>query len=356
MSILLFGDLHAHNWPRFSHQLEDGANSRLAQQLNVLDQIDDYIKLKKPHTLIFMGDLTHRRYFVQFSVLAPIRQKILELAYAVHETLLMVGNHDIEDKEGRYHSLSVFQGLEDQANIHVIDQPVFRRFRQSEQRFFACPYMTGNGVVEAVAQAAHSLVVQGREPIGLFHYSAEGKVLESDYMLPSVLTQEQLAPFRKVFFGHVHNPSEDDRLVYVGAPMHFDFGDLGQRYCVLYDEQTQAVEWLPLKYPKFVTTMYPKLPVKSDDGQEGFLRMLGVPAKEFVELKTTALECGWTEVVLMEEELPQQIQTFVAQHLSIDEGLLKDYVTRQLPDLVEADVQRVVDQGVEYIRKVEHQG
>ena len=84
--------------------------------------------------------------------------------------------------------------------------------------------------------------------------------------------------------------------------------------------------------------------------------MLGVPAKEFVELKTTALECGWTEVVLMEEELPQQIQTFVAQHLSIDEGLLKDYVTRQLPDLVEADVQRVVDQGVEYIRKVEHQG
>ncbi len=62
---LITSDWHAHNWSRFATTLTSGVNSRFADLLATIDQMEEYIEEYEPRYLIHLGDLTHRRYFVR---------------------------------------------------------------------------------------------------------------------------------------------------------------------------------------------------------------------------------------------------------------------------------------------------
>ena len=137
--LLIASDLHAHSWSRFATTLPNGTNSRVADLWKIFDQLESYIEEWRPTYVIIPGDLTHRRYFVQFSIYTELMRRITRLReeYGVG-IIVLVGNHDVES-EG-HHSLGPLKFIE---GVEVIDEPRWIDLWENVRTFF-CPYMGGD--------------------------------------------------------------------------------------------------------------------------------------------------------------------------------------------------------------------
>lgn len=340
-TVLLSGDWHLHNWPRFSRTLSGGMNSRLAQQLDVISQIGRYVEERRPDYFIFGGDWTERRHFCSFSILDPARRATIAITRLVKHSYILMGNHDMEDTEGTYSSVGQLWGT---PNVTVIDRPGVHKL--GDLRAFLCPYMTQNRVVDAFYN-------QPAADIAVAHYAADGKVLESEYVLPSPLKKDLLTQYRRTFFHHVHSPSDEGQIIYVGAPQHYDFGDVGSRYCVLYDTDNDKVQWLPLRYPEFVTAKYPRIPVRFPEDGPGFLRVLGAPRGELEDVRRSAVDAGWEDSLVLAEAVPAEAVQLVMSNLAVDEQVLSDYVREHYGHLGDEAARQIFETGLGYIAKAQ---
>ncbi len=338
MNALVVTDLHAHTaWP-FSKPLSNGRPSRFQDLLDVLDQVRGYVEQYKPDDLLILGDLTHRRHFISFSLYNDLMSAIYDLTVRVKQTTILVGNHDLES--GAVHSLYPFSFL---PNTIVIDRPRVVTLSDGVDAVYAVPYLDDPLAVSAAFQDAPSEL-----PV-LAHYAAEGVQLETDYWLESPLKIGELARFPLVLFGHVHKPSEqlDGQVVYVGAPMHFDFGDHGPRRALLVKNGTWIP--LPLTAPVFETARWPRLP--RAEGQPGYLRIMDVPRGQLEEAKAYAVNLGWLDSVAYEAALPVEVRAALEQGLVVDEGLLRDYVRRRCPTMGQEDQEALVHDGIAYLQE-----
>jgi DNA repair exonuclease SbcCD nuclease subunit len=339
---IIISDLHGHNWPRFATTLPDGTNSRFADLINVLDQVEDFIVERKPRYLIIEGDLTHRRYYVQFSVYTVLMAWIIRMR-EIHGVIVicLVGNHDIES-EG-VHSLGPLA----LAGICVVDRPQALDLDDFGPQWFV-PYMSGNRIPDFF----HATGVPYRKDQFVFlHYCLDGKILSNEFAVPSPLKKSDLDGFEKIFFGHIHSPSveDDGRIVYVGAPLHFDFGDVGKRYA-WYLHPSGVVEACPLRFPPFITATYPKLPVPPLE-TSGFLRVLDTPRQMFADVKKAALESGWRDVMPVEQRVPDEaIKAITSATVMVSDEMVREYVASQYPDVSEATRREIVEQGLDYLR------
>jgi len=342
MNAVVISDLHAHtSWP-FSKTLPDGRNSRFADLLNILDQVRVFIETTKPTDLLILGDLTHRRHFINFALYNDLMAVIARLAAMVERTTILVGNHDLESND--VHSLYPYSFL---PNTAVVEEPERVRLADGSDAY-AIPYMPDPLAVAAAVEHAPS-------GIPLFaHYAAEGVPLESDYYLESPLKLGELGKFPLTLFGHVHRPSMhvNPRVIYVGAPLHFDFGDVGDRYMYYVTDLAMqgdgTVVAQPLDFPVFVTSMWPKLPVTE---RRGFLRLLDVPAGKIEEAKQAAVGAGWMDVVALEGALPPEIREAIAGGLAINDDLLRAHIAKRCPDLLTDEKQRLLDEGLALLQE-----
>lgn len=346
MSVLIFSDPHAHAWPRFSRVLPDGTNSRLADLLSVLSQIEQYARQYDARAVCCLGDVTHRRYFVQFSVYNRLLDALARLQRAVRGPLVvLVGNHDIE--AGGVHSLHPLRYLAD--DVRVVDTPQWLDLPGLGQ-VYAVPYME-DGVPEAVREP----VASGRlgEPAAAFlHYALDGTPLgEHEYQVRTPLRLSDLGRFPRVYLGHVHRPQVLGHALYVGAPMHFDFGDHGDRYAWLVERDRPPVP-LPLSAPRFVTGSYPRIGLKGF-AEPGYLRVLNVPRGEFEEVAQHARQLGWDEVLCQEAPAPSEAVRVVSSGSFLSDGLLAEYVARHAPDLPETARAQLLAAGRDLLQAAE---
>ena len=138
-------------------------------------------------------------------------------------------------------------------------------------------------------------------------------------------------------------------MIYVGAPMHFDFGDVGPRYCWYVPALTAAPLALSLKAPRFVTTTYPRVPVAPLE-ESGFLRVLSTPRQLFEDVKKAALDGGWFDSVVLEEAIPEEAVRALSAAVMVDEEIVRGYVTRHYPDVDDETRARVVNFGLDCLR------
>lgn len=345
MSAIIISDLHSHSWPRFSTTLKDGTNSRFQDLLNVLDQVEHYIDEHRPEHLIVKGDLTHRRRYVEFGIYNRLVEWLVHMNEKT-KVVVMVGNHDIESTG--VHSLTPLQHM----GIQVIDRPKAVDLGQLGMHYFV-PYMHGNAVVEAIQLNPRSV----RKGTYLFtHYAFDGKILDNEFAVPSALKKSDADAFEKIFLGHIHSPSveDDGRIVYVGAPLHFDFGDHGKRYA-WHLLPGGVIEALPLYAPQFMTTSYTKVPVAPLE-HSGFLRVLGVPRNLFGDVKKSALDNGWLDVVVQEQIVPDDaIHAIAASSVMVSDAMVREYVTQQYADIDDAAREQIIQMGLDYLRLAEEQ-
>ena len=342
--ILIASDLHAHTWTRFSTTLPDGSNSRAADLWKIFDQLERHIEEYRPTYVIIPGDLTHRRYFVQFSIYTQLVRRIATLRrrYGV-SIIVMVGNHDIES-DGQ-HSLGPMKYLD---GVTVVDQPTLIELDGFGIVFF-CPYMSGDQVAEAFRAQRVPMA------LAITHYAFDGKAMgTSEYAVPSPLRKQDADSFDRVVLGHVHSPSveEDGRIIYVGSVMHFDFGDRGDRFAWFFPGDRGAPRALPLKAPRFVTATYPRIPVPPLE-ESGFIRVLNTPPEMFDEVKRSAIETGWLACLPVEASMPQEAVRTLSSAVIADEQMLRAYVERRYPDLQDSHRENLIDFGLGCLREAQ---
>jgi len=345
VSLLNTSDLHAHNWARFSRTLEDGTNSRFADLLGILDQLEWAIDTYQPAALILGGDLTHQRFYVKFSIYNRLMKRILDLSKKVRQTILTVGNHDWE-AEGA-HSLTPFA----LAGLTVVDRPTWIDVESIGWCYFV-PYMH-SGVAEAMREPSR-MPGRGFPKAAFLHYALDGHVLDSEYRLPSPLTLLDTQEFQQLWLAHVHSPviEQDGRVIYNGAPMHFDFGDVGDRFCWLWDGE--KAEPITLDAPQFNTVAYPRIPMPERQGD--FLRILSVPPALFSEVKRNALDIGWADAMCVEAAVPTEAIRTVVSGAMVTDDLIRDFVRKHYPSLDDAAREPIVEAGLTYWRRAENRG
>ena len=345
--VLVVSDLHAHAWPRFSTTERDGTNSRFADLLRVLDQVESYVNEYQPSALFVLGDLTHRRYYVNFSIFTPLATWLADMNKRV-PVVCMVGNHDIEARG--HHALGPLRLMD----ITVVDDaqwinvPDFGWTRM-------IPYMGGDAVATFARQRANesTTLVTSEPKIAFLHYALDGHVLgEHEYALPSPLRLSDLDAYDKIVLGHVHTPAveSDGRVVYVGAPLHFDFGDRGPRYCWLFQTPTEEPAALPLTAPQFMTTTYPRVPLPPEP-HSGFLRVLNVPRDLVHDVKRSVLDLGWLDCVPYAAAMPTEAVTILQRHEFGDEQSVRDFVTQRYGDVDEDVRAQIVAFGLDCLRE-----
>lgn len=345
-SAIIVSDLHAHAWSRFATVGPDGVNSRFRDLLDVLDQIEASIIARQPEFLLLLGDLTHRRGFVQFSTYTPIMQWILAMQerHSLH-VIAIPGNHDVESRG--VHSLGPLA----LAGVTVIDEPEWIRLGGIGRALFV-PFIHDQDV-GAVFREPPRAGYGHESGLAFCHYALDGTPLTSEYQLDSSLRLSDLEHFDRVIAGHVHQPNAIGKFQYTGAVMHFDFGDRGPRFAwhLTRVGQTVMMESISLSSPSFVTATYPRIPAAPERG--GFLRVLNTPAPLFDDIEQQAVSIGWTACMPIEASMPEEAAQVLSSTMMVDADMLRDYVTRSYPEASETLQTEMVDFGLECLRRAQ---
>jgi len=335
--ILVTSDLHAHPWTRFATTLPNGRNSRFENLMDVLRQIGEVADQFDASTLLVLGDLTHQRYYMRFSVYTPLMEWLVEQSQRRH-VIVLKGNHD--EETATTHSL----GPLELAGIEVVDAPRLIAIEGHGAPLFV-PYMDGARIVEEMQNP-------GSATMAFLHYALDGKVMTGgEYAVPSALRLSDCDGFERIILGHVHAPAveQDGRVLYVGAPLHFDFGDTGDRYCWIIPDGNGAPRAIKLGAPKFVTTSYPRIGVAPLE-HSGFLRVLNTPPALFEDVKREARDQGWLDCLPVEVRMPTEAMRVLSQSMMVDEQVIRAWVDRQYPDVAESDRENIVTFGLECLR------
>lgn len=236
MKLLHTGDLHIGMTNYSKLDPETGLESRLLDFFQTFDKIIDYAIEEKVDAFIFAGDAYKTRDP------SPTQQRgfgerIKRVAKAGIPIVLIVGNHDTPNAEGKANTLDIYSALEidnvwvsrkpellniptKSGNIQVITAPWLHRsdFKNLGEKLSA--------LYEKIRSDSPAILVGHLEVEGSSFGSEKGLALVNDVTLPlSLLTNNKLC---YVALGHIHKYQslcKNPPVVYSGSPERIDFGE-----------------------------------------------------------------------------------------------------------------------------------
>lgn len=252
MAVLFFSDIHLHPFKQFAKQEKGGVNSRLLDGFSILDQIASIVESREDiHDVVFCGDLFHVRNNINITTFNLVVDRIVAFSNRVRNNfVLLAGNHDQGNRAGDITSLDVFRHVKTEHNtLQVITEPCEGGLASGA----SCVFVPYTEDVEKVTK----VIKKAKNPdILIAHAGLNGCDLGADFVYKNEadwdLDKLQADKFACGFFGHFHkHQTIRDNFMYVGAPMHHNFGDIGQdRGCVVLNDDG-TTSFIKLKYPEF---------------------------------------------------------------------------------------------------------
>ena len=247
-----------------------GLNSRLLDFLDSFDQTLEYALARDIDLVVFAGDAfktrdpnpTQQREFAA---------RIKRLSAAGIPTVLLVGNHDLPNSDGKAHSLEIYRTLAVD-NVFVARRPeVFRIGTKKGPAQVAClPYLTRSSLLAKEDFKGLSIEELDRKMAGLLAMFIQKLAGDLDKSIPSilaahisvansVLSSVALPDFDYVALGHIHRHqalAERPPVVYAGSLDRIDFGEEKEEkgFCVVDLVKGAATfEFKPVKSRPFLT-------------------------------------------------------------------------------------------------------
>jgi len=252
--VIIFSDLHAHQWQEFSTLVDyrgEKINSRLAAVAGVIDRVGRYAKEHGVCIVCFAGDLFHRKRLIDVPVFNVIAQAIHRLSQNVSELLLVVGNHDLvrRSAHGVFSEEHALSALGRYSNVTILDRPWL--FRGIGVVPYADDLATIKAGIKEVKGASWLILHAG------IHGAHTGAV---EYQPLEPLGVDDL-PGVPIYSGHYHRPQKIARdgcppVVYVGAPFEFVRGDGHSRhrgFIVVDTDNPEQYQRVRIPGPQFVT-------------------------------------------------------------------------------------------------------
>lgn len=313
MKLVLFSDLHVHDWQEYSVD-----HSRLHHGVSVLKKVRSYCQTNDVNAVLFGGDLFHKRgvlytlpYNLVVEELAIWRRCGIDL-YA------NVGNHDATDRDARVHALAA---LASAGLLRTVGEDGWANWTidRGKVDVTAVAYCAGADELRRRTDAAladRKVLGQADFTVGLFHHGFKGARVGTslEYVVKEDANAgEYLRHFDAFFSGHYHAHQEIGTRGngwYIGSPMEFVRGETSPKGFLVLDTEEAEIERVDLDLPRFVKltsdqivdedfdvgehvkgnyvdVVYDELPMKWE-AIEGVLGKLGALAVRAVPTRTVA--------------------------------------------------------------------
>lgn len=199
----------------------------------------------QPSHVIFLGDTTNHRDIVSWDTLHAVVNGFLgymEKASWQPEIHLLVGNHDMNDREDRtVNSASIIS----EGCAHITAYPEITQVTIENTEVLFIPYHADQSQIAAhlakvypTKESRQGIIVCAHLSLHGAHMNCSGRIYEG-----TDITTQTLFGFHRVFMGHFHRHATygpDDFVMYVGDPVQLSFGESGdlQKGYVEYDPKT----------------------------------------------------------------------------------------------------------------------
>lgn len=249
--IIATGDVHMSNSLPYARPGPRGITDRLADQLDVWEQIKAHAEREKADAIFVLGDLFDK-HLVDPVTLTHTVAALVDLA--PFDVYILSGNHEANGLKGERFVSEMF-GAMGRDHIHYVGTQ-FGPFSPREgYRFWPLSYAPMGETLKTLAEWRKRTVPHISEVL-LFHQSIIGcRHLEwvCDDGLDAEVVREG---FNLVIAGHFHTHQKFPGGFYLGAPMQHHFGDCGEergvwRIDIKPNGGGYGMKRLPIKAPRF---------------------------------------------------------------------------------------------------------
>ncbi len=269
MKIACFADLHANLFEEFADKSLKYGNTRLKDTLHCLYRIHQYCLHHQIDTVLFAGDLFHKRVLVNTLVENLVYDQIKAMIDDDIFIYMIPGNHDqVDNSDYPQHSLHIFDSLE---NVYIADvKDKLKSYELCDNVFvYPAPFSKNTKMIkELIKGYAESISSHNNHDCNILlgHMGIDGASTgKSSYPLEGSFTLDDLYPdvFDFGVFGHYHKRQHlggVENYFYVGAPLQHNFNDEDQKkgFAVI-DTDKRTMKFINLKSPKFITVTDPDI-------------------------------------------------------------------------------------------------
>ncbi len=270
MKLLHFADIHIgmENYSRLDPQT--GLSTRLQDFLQTFDFIVDKAIEEGCDALVFAGDAYKTRDP------NPTQQRGFgeRIKRAAHKmpVVLVVGNHDTPNAEGRANTLDIYSALEID-NVWVSRHPELLNIptKSGNLQVITLPWLHKNDyktvgeklqlLYDKIKSDSPAIFLSHAEIEGASYGSEKGMAIANDVTIPLSLLQDRRLNY--VALGHIHKhqvlskPTDSPLIVYSGSPHRIDFGeekeDKGVCLVDIDDNQRASFEFIKTNCRQFLT-------------------------------------------------------------------------------------------------------
>lgn len=224
---LFLADPHMSNKLPYAKPTKDGLTDRFEDQLELWSQIHACVEKDKVDAVVILGDLFDKSIVDAVTLTYTVD----EISKTPCDVFILPGNHDANNTNGRFiveafgrmqnEHIKVI-GDKDYSTIQVgLDDEILEFWPMS----FKSVEKTFNELKEInskIDRKKHNFLLLHNSIIGANHLGWKSK----EGLSPRFVCQD----FERVYAGHFHKtqtfgPKENG--IYIGSPMHHDFGDVG---------------------------------------------------------------------------------------------------------------------------------
>jgi len=275
VKLLHFSDIHIgmENYGKLDP--ETGLSTRLLDFFKTFDFIVDTALKEKVDAVVFAGDAyktrdpnpTQQRGF---------GERIKKMAKAGIPVILVVGNHDTPNAEGKANTLDIYSALEID-NVTVSRKPEFLNIetKSGNLQIITLPWLHKNDykqvgekltlLYEKIKKNSPAIFLSHVEVEGASYGSEKGLAIANDVTVPLPLLQDKRLNY--VALGHIHKHqilSSNPPVVYAGSPHRIDFGEEKEdKGIILVDiQKTTTFQFVSTNSRKFLSI---EVDLKADD-------------------------------------------------------------------------------------------
>lgn len=231
---------------------ETGLSTRLLDFFQTFDFIVDLAIKEKVDAVVFAGDAyktrdpnpTQQRGF---------GERIKRLVKSGIPVILVIGNHDTPNADGKANTLDIYSALEID-NVWVSRNPEYLQIptRSGNLQIITLPWLHKNdyktiaeklkSMYKEIKPNSPAIFLSHLEVAGASYGSEKGLAIANDVTVPLKLLQDLRLSY--VALGHIHKHqvlSTKPLVVYSGSPQRIDFGEEKEDKGVILVEITPAV-------------------------------------------------------------------------------------------------------------------
>lgn len=266
MKVLIFADLHSHNYKDFSIT-EDGVNSRLADCVGTVAQILISARENNADEIWFLGDLFKLKNNLDSQVIQLTMYELQNLADN-YPLLLVPGHHDYRmwtHDPIMMEMLADFSG-KTKFQIKLCDEAGWITSKDADVQIYVEPCIRG---VKAINERLEKLKPR-ENAVFLSHADVKG-VNYRGFVVDNGIDADLLSErFKWSFIGHWHTPKKLRRnVISVGAALQHTFNDVGGKrgWWILDTDSNKLKHIENLEAPRFWD-----IEIESDANIEGALQ------------------------------------------------------------------------------------